>query len=345
MMIMYPVQNESTHRPERDTLLGGSRGAMRTICTATVRLLATALLLMSLGCGGGEEPFDLDIDLQSVAYIARHNAGGTNPDDHADFRFPTAGDIRNIQDQGTLHLTADSDTTAIGLRPSTSMGAIPSCAGGKCPHLDSIRRIIPGNSVGVMRTGRGIDMVAGYRTAREDTFHLFYGAWMEHGFFGVQREETWFDEYIETLQTGFASIVLSGRPPTGDARYSGTMFAASPRDWDEAGHQGDADLSFHLDTNTLDVEFSGIVTLDDGLSRGKLSWLGLSVAADGTFSGTGDGSSCEATFGFGCAGPLRGAFAGPGSEEVMGVFIAANLGGWLDIPGAFGARRVQENAP
>ena len=203
-------------------------------------------------------------DAESIVLTAHRNAGGADPGNHADFRLPTADGIRNLQNQGTLHLTAVQDKTSMRRERPTSMGTMTSCAGGACPHFDSMQRMVSRDTIPVMRTGRGIDMVAGYRTAREDTYHLFYGAWMAHGFFGVHRDETWFDHDIERGQTGFASMAASGSRPAGDASYSGNMIAASPTDWEQAAYQGNADLRFHLDSNTLDVEFSNIVSLHNG---------------------------------------------------------------------------------
>ena len=128
---------------------------------------------------------------------------------------------------------------------------------------------------------------------------------MEHGFFGVHRDDTWYDHDIDRGQTGFASMVPSGSRPASDATYSGTMFAANPGDWEQAAYQGDADVRFHLDTNVLDVEFSNVVSLHNGARRDGLSWLGLPVAPDGTFSGTGDTSSCPLLCPDPFAAPLR----------------------------------------
>ena len=299
----------------------------RRICDAALRVLTAMLLLVLLGCGGGSGGnVDLDVDLDAFASAARRYSGGTDPALHPDFRSPRPADIAALRNGATLHILRSLER-----REGYFLN---SCANGYCRHLDSIQAVIAANYVPVMRTGQGIDLGGGYRYARgnatSDTYHLFYGTWMEHGLVGVYREETWYDYDINQLQTPFASMTASNAPPTGDATYAGAVWTVVPADWEQSVRQGTADIRYHLDSNTVDVTFSRITSLNNGVESGSLSWTEIPVRPDGSFLKTGE----DAT-----PGPLGGSFAGPGATEVMGVF-EASIGGYDHVPGAFGARRL-----
>ena len=292
-----------------------------------VRALIVTLLLIPLGCGGGSGgDVDLGVDLHALASAARRYSGGTDPALHLDFRSPRPADIEALRNGATLHILRNSERGEGYF--------LNSCGNGYCRHLDSIQKIIAANYVPVMRTNQGIDLSGGYRyaggSATGDTYHLFYGAWLEYGFVGVYREETWYDYDINRLQTPFASMTASDAPPTGDATYTGAVWAVVPTDWKKSIRQGTADIRYHLDSNTVDVAFSRITSLNNGVEYGSLSWIGVPVSRNGSFLHSGE----DAT-----PGPLRGSFAGPGATEVMGVF-EASIGGYDNVPGAFGARRV-----
>ena len=91
--------------------------------------------------------------------------------------------------------------------------------------------------------------------------------------------------------------------------------------------QGDATLEYAFADRTIDAEFTNIVDLDHGMphTTESISFAPMSVDSDGIFFSEDSVSPADKY--------IEGAFAGPGHEEVLGIFESDG------IVGTFGAIR------
>lgn len=142
-----------------------------------------------------------------------------------------------------------------------------------------------------------------------------WGAWGEHHHFLV---------YTGTPGTGdpYSFGILAGRSSTGTPAGTGTgTWRGSMAGRSATGFvAGGAEVVYDFATDFLDVELSGIATVDGATSYPDIEWTGLYIddPANSIFNGAG----------------IEGRFYGPGHEEVGATFEKDG------ITGAFGAKRV-----
>ena len=156
-----------------------------------------------------------------------------------------------------------------------------------------------------------------------------YGAWMRHGIFAVGTgSETTFEadgtDITVTVRGAQAAGKLSRSRPSTHATWRGVMVGTPARGGSRDNIlQGDATLTYHLGSQTLDANFTNIVDLDRNAAHTEKEarFHDVPVAADGTYRAGGTGNR------------IQGGFAGPGHAETGGVFEQRG------IVGAFGAVR------
>ena len=129
-------------------------------------------------------------------------------------------------------------------------------------------------------------------------------------------------EDLAEFEMGFAiSIGDATRTPflDGNATYTGAMVGLDTEEWEAL--EGHASIIVrNLGDPSVDARFTQIVEVGGGTSRDDMSWLGMSLAADGFKTG-------------GAGDFIQGTFYGPLHVEVGGTFEKSG------IVGAFGARR------
>ncbi len=155
----------------------------------------------------------------------------------------------------------------------------------------------------------------------------YYGA-MTHAAFGTgfHRFDNWEGEdgalqTWYTRGTGFQGD-LSGSRPAGNAVWEGRMVGhqSGLGPGEDPFVQGRAEVSVSLFFSEVDIDFSGVTSMDRARTVGDFGYGDIPLGSDGTF------------FGFD-EGPVEGAFFGPAHEEVAGMFQHnAN-----QVMGSFGA--------
>ena len=117
--------------------------------------------------------------------------------------------------------------------------------------------------------------------------------------------------------------VGSGSAPSAGATWRGVMIGATRNDAPDL-LQGDATVAYD-GGSTVDVDFTNILNLDLEAPHSvpSVSFASVPVTADGRWA-LGDDGSAEF---------IRGGFAGPGHEEVGGIFWTS------DMTGAYGGVR------
>ncbi len=157
----------------------------------------------------------------------------------------------------------------------------------------------------------------------EDADFRTYGAWMDHSAFAVNIATLRDDDLSATIRFGLAGGDLTGSRPAGAATWQGLM-VGTPQTGAARGNylQGDALLTFDLDTNVLDAEFTDINDLNRRAAHSTTSvrFADVPVAAGGTFGAGNAGNR------------IQGGFYGAGHAETAGVFEQSG------IVGAFGAK-------
>ncbi|MDE0345523.1 MAG: hypothetical protein OXI66_07025 [Boseongicola sp.] len=153
-----------------------------------------------------------------------------------------------------------------------------------------------------------------------------YGAWTEHGAFSVQTgvRSASDDPPPVALRGALAGGEIVGSQPPASATWLGVMVGTPARGESRDNIlQGDATLTYDLESRTLGAEFTSIVDLDLEAPHTvtEVSFAHVPVAGDGTYRRGGDGDF------------IWGGFDGPGHEETSGVFEREG------IVGAFGAKR------
>lgn len=148
---------------------------------------------------------------------------------------------------------------------------------------------------------------------------------MDHSGFLVQEDRSIPIEGVPAnVRWSIAGGDLTRSRPLGNATWLGLM-VGTPEGGPGKGQrlQGDAMLSYDLDSATLDAVFSSIRNIDrlQPHSVSTVSFDNVNVSNGGTFqAGSLDNQ-------------IQGGFYGPGHAEVAGVFEKSN------IIGAFGAKK------
>ncbi len=150
------------------------------------------------------------------------------------------------------------------------------------------------------------------------------GAWMEHSSFGVQVERSISEGLRVDARYGIAGGDLTGSQPIGDATWRGLM-VGTPAIGAGRGDrlQGDATLTYSLNTQMLGAAFTDIQNIDrlQAHSVSAVRFTNVPVDTRGAFRAGLTGNR------------IQGGFYGPGNAETAGVFEQSN------IIGAFGARQ------
>ena len=206
------------------------------------------------------------------------------------------------------------------------------------PDLSGFELLEPRRSVAVASKARPAS--EGQRSAS----HRAFGAWMDHGFFLVERHgDAGFGHY-ETIWFGDASHSGPLTSPGDTATWSGVMSGVdtSPSGGPGAFVHGDSaivvsGLAAGADI-AVDVAFTNIVNEDTGAGVADIVWRGLPLQGrefgtdDVLFDG-GAGYFRDESFGAAARGSLYGRFYGAGHEEVGGLFRRDG------IAGAFAGKR------
>ncbi|MDE0523451.1 MAG: hypothetical protein OXH79_15985 [Boseongicola sp.] len=157
-----------------------------------------------------------------------------------------------------------------------------------------------------------------------------FGAWMEHGSFGLFNDRFAVEGIESTYLYALALGDLTDRPLGGSATWLGIM-VGTPVAGDDEGDRlvGTAALNYDLAAGGLDAAFSGIKNIDRGRAHSveAVIFSNLEVGPDGTFKRGQSGAH------------IQGGFYGPGHEEAAGIFEQSH------IVGAFGATRTPQDVP
>jgi hypothetical protein len=155
-----------------------------------------------------------------------------------------------------------------------------------------------------------------------------YFGTMEHAAFGTgfydyddwerQDGERW-DFYIRG--TGFQGD-LSGTRPAGSATWEGRMlgYQSGTATGEDPFVQSHARVSLSLWRNRVDIDFTGVKSMDRKRSLASFGFDDIPLGHDGTFDGFDQG-------------PVEGAFFGPAHQEVAGMFYKNDN----NVIGSFGA--------
>jgi len=150
------------------------------------------------------------------------------------------------------------------------------------------------------------------------------GAWMDHGAFGVITFRDVYSGVQVNARYGTAGGDLSGSRPLGSATWQGLM-VGTPATGAGRGDllQGDATLTYSLDTRMLGAAFTNIQNIDRlrAHSVSTVRFTGVPVDILGEFEAGSAGNK------------IQGGFYGSDHAEALGVFEQ------LNIVGAFGAKR------
>ena len=210
---------------------------------------------------------------------------------------------------------------------------LPACSGPSCDLHDPVTGRTGTSSLATFEIVQGdaevIGSVHGITLMSETTHHMdletiSFGAWMEHGSFGLFNDRLMGEEIESVYSYALALGSLTNRPLTGSATWLGIM-VGTPTAGDTQGDRlvGTAALNYDMNTGGLDVGFSGIRNINRGTAHGvgAVIFSDLAVGPDGTFARGESGAR------------IQGAFHGAGHAEAAGIFEQS------DLTGAFGARR------
>ena len=163
----------------------------------------------------------------------------------------------------------------------------------------------------------------------ENLNYTVFGAWMEHSVFFVSVTQGQFSGDPYNSNRSVAAGRLSNSRPSGNATWQGRMVGTLLSETNRGDKlQGDAALTYSLDSQSLNAAFTAIQNLDmeAGPFLPPVEFRGVPVDGKGGFEqGPRGGSASQAW--------LHGAFYGPDHREAAGVFRSAN------IVGAFGAKQ------
>ena len=163
----------------------------------------------------------------------------------------------------------------------------------------------------------------------ENLNYTVFGAWMEHSVFFVSVTQGQFSGDAYNSNRSVAAGQLSSTRPSGNATWRGRMVGSLISGTGRSNKlQGDATLTYSLDSQSLDADFTAIRKLDTAAAHSvpSVRFSGVPVDEQGGFDdGTAGGSASQPW--------IHGAFYGPDHAETAGVFRSAN------IVGAFGAKK------
>ena len=171
-------------------------------------------------------------------------------------------------------------------------------------------------------TKHGVTLVRS--TVRNDGIEVrSLGAWMQDSAFGVRMERSTFEGVRIDARYGLAGGELTGSRPSGGATWRGQMVGTPTAGADSGDRlQGDAILTYDLDSERLDAEFTDIRNIDRlGRPARAARFDGIDVGSNGTFEAGIPGNR------------IQGGFYGSGHAEAGGIFEQSN------IVGAFGAKK------
>jgi len=279
---------------------------------------------------------DSDNDRGSVYFDGARAIALTKADEPEETVAKQAARAEDISDRsdGLRVSTAYGETTNPALPRFTFE---PVCAGSRCTiaeprtgvrvtydiahpedlenSVDASRAVLTKNDITLLE-GRG-------GTGGED--YRIYGAWMEHGAFGVQTNIS--GEVGGVAYTGRIATVtgdLTGTRPEANATWRGVMVGTPTRGFRRDNIlQGDAELTFDAADNQIDATFDNIVDLDRRVPHSvrEIRFENVPVDVDGTYQAEKIGERID------------GVFGGPEHAETAGVFEKA------DIVGAYGAKK------
>lgn len=145
---------------------------------------------------------------------------------------------------------------------------------------------------------------------------------MQHSTFFVG--EVLVDSESLLSRSSFTVGDLTDSRPLGNATWQGLM-VGMPTTGDDSGDllQGDATLTYSLDNQSLDAEFTNIQNIDKlaAHSVSTVRFTGVPVDAEGEFEAGSVGNR------------VQGGFYGPDHAETAGIFEKSN------IVGSFGAKK------
>ena len=163
----------------------------------------------------------------------------------------------------------------------------------------------------------------------QDLNYTVFGAWMEHSVFFAAVVQGQFSGDPYNSNRSVAAGRLSSTRPSGNATWRGRMVGSLISGTGRGNKlQGDASLTYSLDSQSLDADFTAIRNLDTAAAHSvpSVEFSGVPVDEQGGFEdGTAGGSASQPW--------IHGAFYGPGHAEAAGVFRSANM------VGAFGAKK------
>ncbi len=147
------------------------------------------------------------------------------------------------------------------------------------------------------------------------------GGWLDHTFFGAERQNTSDNSFDFTYSWSIGDITGT-TPVSGNATWTGVMTGIDLNNIVNTGNRlrGDARLTFDMANMDLDIAFTNIRDVDGVGGRLPMMWYNVPVT-NGRFETESAWDS------------IKGQFYGPNHEEVGGVF-ERNM-----IIGAFGGRR------
>ena len=310
----------------RSAILPGAAGRKSTMAfrTTLAALASVSVLAACGGGGGGSSGGGPGPALDSIrALTGAAPAAETVTDQNA--RVPGIVSRADSLIVSTIH-----GETSLPILPTFDFQA--SCSGTDCTfteprtgYSDAVRlsdfEFVSGRDEPV-GTKHGVTLIRS--TGRHDgTEFRTLGAWMQDSAFGVRIERVTVEGVRVDARYGLAGGKLTGSQPSGRATWLGQMVGTATAGADGGDRlQGDAILTYDLDSGRLDAEFSDIRNIDRlGRPARAVRFDGVDVAPVGTF-GTGiPGNN------------IQGGFYGADHAEAAGIFEQSN------IVGAFGARK------
>ena len=289
--------------------------------------LALAGVLSLAGCGGnGHQNSQPSPTLDDI----RELAGLSAPTETAAEQQARQQDIVSRADS----LIVSTTHTEKALPEETrTVRWVSECAGAECKLLNPATGETQTSSLHQLETLPGdaetIGSAHGITVMSESRRHMgmdftSFGAWMEHGSFGLNSVRAVGEEGECDTLYAVALGDLTGRPLTGSATWLGTMVGTPIAGADRGDRlMGTAALNFDMSVGSLDAGFSGITNIDRGRAHGveTVIFADLEIGSDGTFARGQSGAR------------IQGGFYGPGHAEAAGIFEQS------DIVGAFGAKR------
>ena len=189
------------------------------------------------------------------------------------------------------------------------------------PLTDSTDRVVPVMHTGIMNTA--------FLHFGDDPNPYAYGAWMDYTAFAVRAAhvlslpELGIHDPAKIVSAEAVGTATGRAPqslgPEGSAMWNGTMIGHDGTTL----YQGIAGLRMNFKSQTVDVRFRSIRSVETGAEHAGFGWDAVPVTDEGEFL------SVSRT------GRLHGSFHGPDHIEAGGTFTRPR-----EMVGAFGARRL-----